>query len=165
MTPCTSTRCAPRTTSSSATCCTTSRSATRVTTCIVHLSSEGGRLTPERIAELVPDWTEREAFLSGPGDMLDALKEHWHEHGAEQRMSMERFQPRIGGDEVEPGAGGTIYFRVTDVKAECDGRTPDPRRRRGGRRDSCRSAAGWASATPASGDWRREPFAICAPVS
>jgi ferredoxin-NADP reductase len=90
----------------------------------VNLSSESGRLTPDRIAELVPDWTERQAFLSGPGDMLDALKAHWHDHGAEQRMSMERFQPRIGGDEVEPGEGGTIYFRVTDVKAECDGRTP-----------------------------------------
>ncbi len=90
----------------------------------VHLSSGRGRLSPQDVTDLVPDWTEREAFLSGPGDMLDALKEHWTTHGAEQHLSMERFQPRIGGDEVEAGAGGTIHFRVTDVKAECDGRTP-----------------------------------------
>ena len=89
-----------------------------------HLSSESGRLTPERIADLVPDWAEREAFLSGPGDMLDALKSYWCEHGVEHRLSMERFQPRIGGADAEPGAGGTIHFRVTDVQAECDGRTP-----------------------------------------
>jgi len=90
----------------------------------VHLSSQRGRLTPSGIAELVPDWTERESFLSGPGDMLDALKAHWIEHDVEQRMSMERFQPRIGGDEVEPGEGGTVRFRVVDIDAECDGRTP-----------------------------------------
>ena len=90
----------------------------------VHLSSQRGRLTPESITEEVPDWKEREAFFSGPGDMLDAFKEHWCEHGDPERMRLERFQPRIGGDEAEPGEGGTVYFRVTDVKAECDGRTP-----------------------------------------
>ncbi|MDP9094272.1 MAG: ferredoxin reductase [Actinomycetota bacterium] len=90
----------------------------------VQLSSTEGRLTPARIAELVPDWHEREAFLSGPGEMLDALKAHWVEHGVQHRLSMERFQPRIGGDEVEPGAGGSVYFRITEVKGECDGRTP-----------------------------------------
>jgi ferredoxin-NADP reductase len=89
-----------------------------------HLSSERGRLTPEKITEMVPDWEEREAFFSGPGDMLDALKAHWTEHGREEHMRLERFQPRIGGDEAEPGQGGSIYFRITDVKAECDGRTP-----------------------------------------
>ncbi|MGN6607587.1 MAG: ferredoxin reductase [Jatrophihabitans sp.] len=89
-----------------------------------HVSSRDGRLTPERITELVPDWREREAYFSGPGDMLDALKEFWKDAGLEQRVHMERFQPRIGGDEVEPGQGGTIHFRVTDFEAECDGSTP-----------------------------------------
>jgi stearoyl-CoA 9-desaturase NADPH oxidoreductase len=90
----------------------------------VHLSAQDGRLSPADIAALVPDWTERESFLSGPGDMLDALGAHWAEHGAEQRVRVERFQPHIGGGDVAGGEGGTIHFRVTDIHAECDGRTP-----------------------------------------
>jgi ferredoxin-NADP reductase len=90
----------------------------------VHLSSERGRIAPEWIAEQVPDWAQREAFFSGPADMLDALKDYWCEHGDPDRMRLERFQPRIGGDDAQPGEGGTVFFRVTDVKAECDGRTP-----------------------------------------
>jgi ferredoxin-NADP reductase len=90
----------------------------------VHLSSQDGRLTPSELNRLCPDWRERHAFLSGPGELLDALKEHWKQEGDPERMCMERFQPKIGGDEVQPGSGGTVRFRVTDVEAICDGRTP-----------------------------------------
>jgi ferredoxin-NADP reductase len=89
-----------------------------------NISSVDGRLTPQKITELVPDWAEREAFFSGPGPMLDELKEFWTDHGHEQQVHIERFQPRIGGDEIEPGQGGDVHFRVTDFTAECDGSTP-----------------------------------------
>ena len=84
--------------------------------------------------ELCPDWRERDAFLSGPRGMLDSMKAHWQQAGDPDRLDMERFQPIIGGDEVEPGAGGTVRFRVTDFDADCDGTTSDPRRRRAGGR-------------------------------
>src|ERR687886_149042 len=41
-----------------------------------HTKSDG-RLTPEDLDRLCPDWREREAFISGPGEMLDAMEEHW----------------------------------------------------------------------------------------
>src|SRR3712207_8748431 len=42
----------------------------------------------------VPDWRERDTFLSGPSEMLDAMEEHWKEHGDKQKLHMERFQPK-----------------------------------------------------------------------
>src|SRR3954470_5719685 len=44
-------------------------------------TGEKGRLAPEHLDELVPDWRERETFLSGPGPMLDAMSEHWERDG------------------------------------------------------------------------------------
>ena len=90
----------------------------------VRESSREGRITPAELERLCPDWRERDAFLSGPRGMLDAMKAHWQQAGDPALLDMERFQPIIGGDEVEAGAGGTVRFRVTDFAADCDGTTP-----------------------------------------
>src|SRR5690348_6404737 len=42
-----------------------------------QITGEQGRIGPQDLDRLVPDWREREAFLSGPGDMLDAMRDHW----------------------------------------------------------------------------------------
>ena len=86
-------------------------------------TAEMGRMGPESLDELCPDWREREAFLSGPGDLLDALIEHWEREGDPDRVHVERFQPIIGGDGGE-GAGGPIKFMKSDIEAESDGGTP-----------------------------------------
>jgi stearoyl-CoA 9-desaturase NADPH oxidoreductase len=91
---------------------------------VVRESSREGRLTPAEMERLCPDWRERAAFLSGPRGLLDSMKAHWQQAGDPELLDMERFQPIIGGDEVAPGAGGTVRFRVTDFAAECDGTTP-----------------------------------------
>src|ERR1700730_14944764 len=64
----------------------------------VRLTGDRGRLEPGHLDEECPDWREREAFCSGPEDMLDALIEHWENHGDRDRLHFERFQPKIGGD-------------------------------------------------------------------
>ena len=38
-----------------------------------------GDCRPKDLDEVCPDWREREAFCSGPGEMLDALIEHWED--------------------------------------------------------------------------------------
>ncbi len=85
-------------------------------------TKDDGRLKPEDLDRLCPDWKEREAYVSGPGEMLDALDEHWEAHGDCDKLHMERFQPKIGGG--EEGEGGTIAFKVSDCETECDGSTP-----------------------------------------
>lgn len=90
----------------------------------IRLTSERGRFSAEELDDVCPDWREREAFCSGPGELLDALIEHWEQHGDTDRLHYERFQPKIGGGEVQAGEGGTVTFLDSDETVECDGSTP-----------------------------------------
>jgi ferredoxin-NADP reductase len=89
-----------------------------------HLTSETERMRPTDIDELCADWRDRETFASGPGELLDALDEHWDEYGDCDRLHMERFQPIIGSADAEHGDGGTIRLAASGVDATSDGTTP-----------------------------------------
>ena len=89
----------------------------------LRITGEAGRVVPSHLDELCPDWRQRHAFISGPGEMLDALVQHWREEGDPELLAMERFQPVIGGD-VAAGEGGKVRFLSSNVEAECDGGTP-----------------------------------------
>ncbi|HEX2162234.1 MAG TPA: ferredoxin reductase [Thermoleophilaceae bacterium] len=86
-------------------------------------TAEQGRMSVDDIDALCPDWRERETFVCGPREMIDALCERWQAEGLADRLRMERFQPIIGG-EVEPGLGGTIRFLRSGKETACDGSTP-----------------------------------------
>jgi ferredoxin-NADP reductase len=90
----------------------------------VRLTGEQGRLAPGMLEDLCPDWREREAFASGPGEMLDALSEHWEHEGDVARLHTERFQPIIGTGDAEHGEGGPIRLITSGVQAHSDGATP-----------------------------------------
>ncbi len=86
-----------------------------------RLTGEAERITPAELEPLVPDWRERETFLSGPREMIDAFEAHYLEHGSEDTvLHVERFQPVIGTGAAGVGSGGTVSFRVQDVEASCD---------------------------------------------
>jgi ferredoxin-NADP reductase len=89
-----------------------------------QMTGSAGRMGPRDLDELCPDWREREAFLSGPGDLLDALRDHWEREGDCDRLHMERFQPVIGGADAEGGEGGTIRFTKSGLEATSDGSQP-----------------------------------------
>ena len=88
----------------------------------LQLTGEQGRMKPEDLDSLCPDWREREAFVSGPGDMLDALTDYFEKEADPERLRMERFQPKLGT--VEDGEGGQIEFRASETETEADGGTP-----------------------------------------
>ncbi|GAC1316386.1 MAG: ferredoxin reductase [Thermoleophilaceae bacterium] len=89
-----------------------------------QLTGNMGRLAAEHLDELVPDWRERETFMSGPAELLDAMHEHWEREGDCDRLHVERFQPIIGSGDAEEGEGGTIRFCKSDGEAESDGSKP-----------------------------------------
>ena len=89
----------------------------------VQHTGEHGRLAPEDLDRLCPDWREREALMSGPGDMLDAMTAHWTSQGDVSRLRMERFQPVIGRA-AQGGAGGSIAFLASGERGSSDGSTP-----------------------------------------
>jgi NAD(P)H-flavin reductase len=88
-----------------------------------QLTKEAGRMGPEDLDQLCPDWKERDLYISGPAEMLDAFEEHYEKHGMRERMCMERFQPKLDGA-GEPGEGGKIKFLKSDCEAESDGTKP-----------------------------------------
>src|SRR3954454_15102452 len=47
---------------------------------------ERGRMGPEDLERLCPDWRERDTFLSGPAEMIDAMEEHWESVGIRERL-------------------------------------------------------------------------------
>lgn len=90
----------------------------------LHLQRTGemGRMGPDDLGDLCGDWHEREAFVSGPGEMIDAFEEHYSQAGVLERFHLERFQPKLKTN--EDGEGGTICFTRSGTEAESDGSTP-----------------------------------------
>ncbi len=88
----------------------------------LQLTGEMGRMGPDDLDELCPDWRKREAFVSGPGEMIDALEERYEAEGVLERLHLERFQPKLGGG--EEGEGGTVIFAKSDCETQADGGTP-----------------------------------------
>ena len=90
----------------------------------LHLQCTGeqGRMGPADLDRLCPDWRERSTFASGPGDMLDALTDHYEREGDPDRLYMERFQPKLGF--AEEGEGGTIRFVASHTETDCEGGKP-----------------------------------------
>ncbi|MCS7475304.1 ferredoxin reductase [Umezawaea endophytica] len=78
-----------------------------------------GRLTPERLAELVPDLTSRQTWACGPNDLLDALQDTYDAAGHGDRLHTERFRPVV----LAVGEGGTVSFADSGVTADADGAT------------------------------------------
>jgi ferredoxin-NADP reductase len=89
-----------------------------------QLTREAGRMGPEDLERLCPDWAERETYISGPNEMLDAFTGHWDRGGDCERLHMERFQPKLGLGEDGEGEGGPIKFLKSDCETESDGKKP-----------------------------------------
>jgi stearoyl-CoA 9-desaturase NADPH oxidoreductase len=88
----------------------------------LQLTEDQGRISPPDLEQICPDWRERETFLSGPSDMLDAMEDYWEREGDRDRLHMERFQPKVGF--TEEGEGGEISFLASDTRTEADGGKP-----------------------------------------
>ncbi len=87
-----------------------------------RVTSEKGRVQAEHLDELCPDWRERETYACGPGEMLDALRQHFDAVDLDQRLHMESFEHFVLG--AINGRGGIIHFTQTGLDTECDGTTP-----------------------------------------
>jgi len=87
-----------------------------------HHSAREGRLTGARLARLVPDWRERDAFACGPAGLLDGLEAHYAAAGLRHRLRVERFRTPLPPGALE-GAGGRVTFARSGREAQVDGAT------------------------------------------
>jgi ferredoxin-NADP reductase len=79
-----------------------------------------GMLTPDALMRRVPDWRDRQTWACGPIAMLNALENHWADHGVASKLHIERFQPSF----VAAGHGGTATFARSGVTVTTDPATP-----------------------------------------
>lgn len=77
-----------------------------------------GRLVPEELSVLCPDWYDRETWACGPDGLLDALERYWAAAGAGERLRVERFRltPVLPRDPDAPG--GRVRFQRSGVEAD-----------------------------------------------
>ncbi|HEY2220446.1 iron-sulfur cluster-binding domain-containing protein [Actinomycetospora sp.] len=74
-----------------------------------------GRLRPEDLDDLVPDWRERTVLVCGPTGMIDDFSAHVARAGV--TCLVERFRP---AEPVAEGTGGRVTFAVSGIVAEAD---------------------------------------------
>jgi len=85
-----------------------------------QLTEQKGKLDLRQLADVCPDWTEREAWACGPAAMLDSAEELWKANDLADRLHLERFTVELAGG---GGEGGTVTFQTAGKTAEVDGAT------------------------------------------
>ena len=85
-------------------------------------TSIDGHLTPAELADVVPDWWDRETWACGPAGLTDALEAHWSAQGLPGRLHVERFQPVVMAASCD--GGGSISFERSRVTTEAGPTTP-----------------------------------------
>jgi ferredoxin-NADP reductase len=83
-------------------------------------TARDGVLPVADIATVCPDWTERQAWVCGPGTMLDDAAEHWQAAGVLDRLHVERFRSALAPLDPHAPAGGTVRFGDVAVQVGND---------------------------------------------
>jgi ferredoxin-NADP reductase len=78
-----------------------------------------GHLTPDGLAELVPDWRDRRTWACGPTEMLDDTEKAFADAGIAEALHLERFAASF----TAGAEGGTITFTKSGRTVEADGAT------------------------------------------
>ena len=79
-----------------------------------------GRLDLANLAEVVPDWRERQTWACGPGAMLDDAHRVWSSAGVGDRLHLERFAATRA---PVHGTGGPVTFERSGKTVEVDAAT------------------------------------------
>ncbi|MHA5046960.1 ferredoxin reductase [Streptomyces sp. SD15] len=84
-----------------------------------------GRLAPEHMSVVCPDWYDRETWACGPDGLLDALERHWAAAGAGVRLRVERFRPvPVPSADADAAPGGRVRFERSGIEADASASVP-----------------------------------------
>lgn len=77
---------------------------------VLHFDANAGRLTNDRLLEMVPDLQDRSTWLCGPAPWMDAVHHLWVQQDIPSPLQSERFVavPRLPTG--EPGAPVQVHF-------------------------------------------------------
>lgn len=88
-------------------------------TLVENADDTHGILDVERLTTVVPDWRERQAWVCGPGPMLNAAEKHWKKAGLAKSLHLERFSVALSTS----AEGGHVTFAKTGKEVDLDGAT------------------------------------------
>lgn len=86
----------------------------------VRATRTEGRLDVSRLAEVVPDWQDRQTWACGPEGLLAEAERIWAAAGIIDRLHRERFAAARG---AAPGAGGAVTFARSGITRRADAAT------------------------------------------
>ncbi len=78
-----------------------------------------GLLDVTRLAAVVPDWRERQAWVCGPAPMLAAAEKQWARAGLAGQLHLERFSLTVSTS----SEGGHVRFAMSGRETTVDGAT------------------------------------------
>lgn len=86
---------------------------------VENFDDADGRFDTSRLDGACPDWKQRQAWVCGPGPMLDAAEKHWTKTGAGDQLHLERFSVALSTS----AEGGRVTFAASDKTIDADGAT------------------------------------------
>ncbi len=86
----------------------------------LQLTRTEGLLDLERLADVCPDWTERQTWACGPAALLDTAEALWEGSGVKEALHTERFSVDLAG---AGGEGGDVEFARSGRTTRVDGAT------------------------------------------
>ncbi len=86
----------------------------------LQLTETQGHFDFDKLADIVPDWQQRPAWVCGPSALLDTAEALWKDGGCDELLHLERFT--IAATD-KGGEGGTVTFAISDKSVEIDGAT------------------------------------------
>lgn len=87
---------------------------------VERFTTTEGTLPVSSIGDVVPDWTERTAWVCGPTGLLDDAEAHWGTAEISALLHVERFRPRI----IAEGEGGDVTFSLSEVTVDAPAGVP-----------------------------------------
>jgi ferredoxin len=86
---------------------------------VESFDDEHGILDVTRLAEVCPDWEDRQAWVCGPAPMLDAAEKHWEKAQRGKQLHLERFSVNLSTS----AEGGHVVFAISGKEVDLDGAT------------------------------------------
>lgn len=75
----------------------------------LHSADARGRLDAKKIAELVPDWTERDTLLCGPDGFMRVVETMYADAGVGEQLQSESFGRRAAPVDPDASAHSVVY--------------------------------------------------------
>ena len=82
-----------------------------------HFTTEHGRFDPASLTQIAPDFAQCQTWACGPPGFLEQLEMYWRAQGCQDKLHVERFQPRIR----HAGSGGLVTFGDAGPTVSSDG--------------------------------------------